>query len=414
MTNKIIIVLALSLVSGCDELELKEPDNKVIIAWNNIAYNIANRHDQFYSFTGVRALTLVHIAMHDALNAIQPEYEVYSFNDTEPTADATAAAAQASFEILIDVYPERKDTLEIELNKWLGIIKDEEAKKLGIEIGKKSAASTLTLRKNDGFNANGNYKPINKPGAYQYTPGFTMVWIPDLTLNKPFTLISPGQFRSLPPPLLSSQEYADAYNEVKAYGRVASLARTQDQTNYAHWWAEFGEHGWNRIGRITAAQQALPLRQTARMFLLINIYLYDLYLASFESKYFYNTWRPYTAIHAGDQDNNDLTVADMSWEPEMLTPPWPDYPSTHAAVAAGGAEIVSHVYGTSDISFTMESITALPDSKIRTYHNIDSAAYHCAESRIMNGYHFRFATEAGQKQGRVIAAYIIQNYFRRR
>ena len=105
-------------------------------------------------------------------------------------------------------------------------------------------------------------------------------------------------------------------------------------------------------------------------------------------------------------------LPDPDWVPEMATPPWPDYPSAHAAVAAGEAEIVSHVFGTPEITFTMESLTALPTAKVRTYHNLDSAANECAESRIMNGFHFRFATEAGKKQGREVAKHIIQNYLR--
>ena len=410
---KTIMVLLFSLILGCHETPVQKiVDNKVIIAWNNIAYNIANKHDQFYSFTGVRALTMVHVAMHDALNAIEPEYEFYSYNERQPKADPTVASSQAAFQVLMEIYPQRKDTLEIELNKWLSTIADSEAKTLGIELGKKSATSILALRTDDGHDKNGNYVPVVKPGAYQYTPGFNWVWIPDLVANKPFTLTSSAQFRSLPPPPLTSKEYADAYNEVLAFGRTGSQLRNQDQTNYAHWWAEFGEHGWNRIGRITAAQQALSLKQTARMFVLINMYLYDLYLASFESKYYYNTWRPFTAIRNGDADSNTETVADPDWVPEMVTPPWPEYPSAHAAVAAGEAEIVSHVFGTSEIAFTMESVSALPTAKIRTYNNLDSAANDCAESRIMNGFHFRFATEAGKKQGREVAKHIIQNYLR--
>jgi len=407
-----IMVLSLSLMLSCDEVPLQKVDNEVVIAWNNIAYNIAYKHDQFYSFTGVRALTMVHIAMHDALNAIEPEYEFYSYNEMEPKADATVASSQAAFQVLIEIYPQRRDTLEIELNRWLSTISDSDAKTLGIELGKKSAASILVTRTKDGYDKNGNYMPVVKAGAYQYTPGFNWVWIPDLVANKPFTLTSPAQLRASPPPALTSKEYADAYNEVLAFGRADSKVRTQDQTNYAHWWAEFGEHGWNRIGRITAEQRALPRKQAGRMFAMINMYLYDLYLASFESKYYYNTWRPYTAIHNGDNDDNPETIADPGWAPEMVTPPWPEYPSAHAAVAAGEAEIVSHVFGTSDISFTMESVTALPSAKFRTYHNLDSAANDCADSRIMNGFHFRFATEAGKKQGRDIAKFVIQNYLR--
>jgi hypothetical protein len=135
-------------------------------------------------------------------------------------------------------------------------------------------------------------------------------------------------------------------------------------------------------------------------------------MASFESKYTYDTWRPYTAIHNGDKDDNPATTADTTWQPEMVTPPWPDYPSTHAGVGAGGAEIVRHAFGSSDIAFEMESVTALPTAKTRSYTNLDSAANDCARSRIMNGYHFRFATEQGKDQGRAIAKYIYSNYLK--
>ena len=143
---------------------------------------------------------------------------------------------------------------------------------------------------------------------------------------------------------------------------------------------------------------------------MFNMTLYDLYLASLESKYYYDTWRPYTAIRHGEEDGNRSTMGDPDWEPEMQTPPWPEYPSAHAAVGVAGAEIFSAVYGTSNISFTMESVTALPTAKTRTYHNLDSAAKDCSSSRIMNGYHFRFATEEGERQGRKIATHSLNNY----
>jgi hypothetical protein len=148
------------------------------------------------------------------------------------------------------------------------------------------------------------------------------------------------------------------------------------------------------------------------MFALINMNLFDIYVASFDSKYVYNFWRPYTAIHFAEKDGNPATQADTGWLPEMQTPPWPDYPSAHAAVGEGGAAIVSYVFGTPDISFEMESISALPEARIRSYVNVDSAANECANSRVMNGYHFRFSTEAGKRQGRDIAKYICSNYLR--
>ena len=142
--------------------------------------------------------------------------------------------------------------------------------------------------------------------------------------------------------------------------------------------------------------------------------LYDLYLVSFDSKYTYDTWRPYTAIHNGENDNNPATQGQADWEPEMVTPPWPEYPSAHASVGAAGAEIVSQVLGTPKVTFTMQSTTALPSQPERTYHNLDDAANDCADSRIMNGYHFRFATEEGKRQGRALAKHTMSGFLVKR
>ncbi len=148
------------------------------------------------------------------------------------------------------------------------------------------------------------------------------------------------------------------------------------------------------------------------MFALINMDIFDIYLASFDSKYFYNTWRPITAIQMGDTDGNTLTEADPNWDSEMPAPPFPEYPSAHASVSAGGAEVVTYIYGTPDVSFTMESTSAIPEHKIRSYDNLNIAAEHCADSRIMNGYHFRFSTEEGKIMGRKVARNLINNFLR--
>ncbi len=393
---------------------LEQLGNDIILDLNKLAYTIANEHDQFLSFIGVRALAMSHLAIHDAFNAIEPQYEPYAFSGEFEKADPLAAAAQAARVVLEKAYAGRKDTIQAVCNRWLASVEEGVAKAQGIQLGQLSAEKMIALREGDGHEKNGDYTPMTKPGDYQYTPGFDWVWKPDFSYARPFTLDSLAQFRSPLPPSLSSETYAKDYREVKEYGCKESQVRSQDQTHYAHWWAEFAEHGWNRIGRITAKERNLSLLETARMFALINMNLYDMYLVSFDSKYHYDTWRPVTAIHQGDTDHNPETEPDPDWQPEMQTPPWPEYPSAHAAVAAGGAEILSHVYGSPEVSFTMESVTALPEAKTRTYHHLDSVANDCANSRIMNGYHFRFATEEGKVQGRKVAQHIYTHYLRPR
>lgn len=388
-------------------------ETALIIDINRLTYAIANEHDQFYSFIGVRALTMVHLAIHDILNTVDPQFERYYVNEPVRDIDVSAAAISASQTILLKAYPRQADTIQLVCTNWLAKIEATESKTVGINYGKKVAESYIQLRTGDGHEKNGNYTPMTKPGDYQYTTGFDWVWKPDFTVARPFTLDSITQFRCDPPPSLGEEAYARSYQEVKTYGKKGSEVRSEDETNYAYWWAEFGEHSWNRIGRITAHERQLPANAANRMFALINMNLYDLYLVSFDSKYHYDTWRPVTAIHNGRTDNNPHTEGDSNWEPEMLTPPWPEYPSAHAAVGASGATIIAHIYGTNKVAFTMESITALPEAKSRSYTDLDLAAEECASSRIMNGFHFRFATDVGLKQGRAVAKHTLQNFLQK-
>ena len=331
------------------------------------------------------------------------------FQGNDEDIDVQIAIIYSTQMILENIYPDYTDTIEQVCKKWL-LTSDQENFNKSRSYGEGIARLLLKSRAHDGHQYNGEYTPMTKPGDYQYTPGFDYVWKPDFSIAQPFTLDSINQFRSKAPPEMNHPDYANSFQEVKAYGCKKSTVRTEDQTSIGHWWAEFGEHSWNRIGRLVAQSHQLSAVDANRMFALLNMNLYDLYLASFESKYYYDTWRPITAIHEAGSDGNVDTTEDTSWIPEMVTPPWPEYPSAHAATGAAGAEIITHVLGTSKVFFSMRSNTALPDDPVRTYYDLNVADKECANSRIYNGYHFRFATEAGQKQGRAIARHTINNY----
>ncbi|WP_430908142.1 phosphatase PAP2 family protein [Maribacter sp. 2-571] len=390
--------------------DLSNVSNELVLEINKFTYTIANEHDQFYSFIGVRALAMVHLAIHDIFNSRTAQYKTYHFKGSAPKIDPLAASITATKTILTEAYPDRKDTIAMVCEAWLQNIPHTSNRSEATAFGERLANNLIVFRKNDGHRKQGNYTPMTKPGNYRYTPGYDWVLKPDFSVARPFTLDSLTQFRSPAPPSIASQAYAESFEQVKTFGKKNSGARTTDQTDYAHWWAEFGEHSWNRIGRITARKKALPIVAANRMFALLNMNLYDLYLASLESKYHYDTWRPYTAIKNAALDGNTKTRGDRNWKPEMVTPPWPEYPSAHAATGAAGAEILTHIYGTAKVSFAMQSTTALPNSKTRYYSDLDEAANECADSRIMNGYHFGFATEEGKRQGRAIAKHTIKHF----
>jgi hypothetical protein len=134
-------------------------------------------------------------------------------------------------------------------------------------------------------------------------------------------------------------------------------------------------------------------------------------VATWDSKFVYDHWRPYTAIRAADTDDNPRTMPDAGWEPLRPTPPFPDYVSTHAAGCGASLRVLQEAFGRG-VAFTMETTTAPPGMPTRTFASFDAAAAECADSRVKLGWHFRYATDAGLALGRQIARHTLSRSLR--
>lgn len=386
----------------------KEPiEPKLAIKWNKLGYEIAYAEDQFLTFKGQRTLSLMHLAVHDALNSIEPKYERYVCSEEGSNASPTAAAAQAAFEVLMSQYPDRQSVLNKELAVWTDQLPDDTSKQMGVELGRACADTILALREGDGWDMDGSYEFQDSLGKYQTTgswDGFVMQ--PGFKSAKPFVLKAPDQFRPPPPPALGSTVYAKAFNEVKDYGEAESTVRSGDQTGYAVWWMEFAEGSINRLARQLTEKSNIDLWTANRMFAYLNVALYDDYIAVWDGKYEYNHWRPVTAIHRADEDHNPYTIQDLDWKPLRPTAPFPDYPSAHAAACAASFGVLEHTFG-ADTQFEMETDTAPKGMPTRSFNNFKEAARECADSRIQLGWHFRYAADEGLVLGRKVTGYIL-------
>jgi hypothetical protein len=394
-----------------------ERHSDVVVDWSRIVFEAAMTDDGYASFKGPRHQAMMHIAMHDALNAVKPRFDQYAFFGRSHRANPIAAAAKAAHDVLVAVYPIQQATLDAELATWLATVPNGSGKSKALTLGAEAAAAIVALRQNDGTDVDllsPNYTPGTQPGDYQFVPPYDFTLAEDFRYATPFGLKSPEQFRVPAPPALTSRTYASAYNEVKSVGAVNSTTRTTDQSNYANWWYELSEIGWPRVARVTATSEELKLRRAARMFALVNMAIYDSYVAGWDSKYHWDFWRPYTAIRAGDTDGNPSTVKDAIWQSYLETPPVQDYPSTHSALGAGAAEVLKRSFRTDQVPFSMESLTALPANPFRSFNTFTQAANENADSRVKAGIHFRFATEQGVVIGRNVGSYIFKHHLRRR
>ena len=412
----------LTFTLGCDSdtttgpPRLDERSNEVIVDWNNAAYDALVVQDGYANpLTAVRMLAIMHIAQHDAINSVDPVFDRYLPGARDSAADPVAAAARAAYDVLLAFLPAQRAALDAKLAASLGAVSDGVAKTRGIALGAQAAAAILEARAADGSDtpAVGDYTAGTGPGRYQFTPGFDFAFQPGWRNVRPFALSSANQFRSAPPPAIESAAYAAAFNEVKNVGQKGSQVRTADQTAYAKFWYEFSDIGWNRIGRVVASERKLGLQSTARLFALLNMAMSDSYVAGWDSKFYYDFWRPVTAVRAALNDSNAATSPDAAWEPELRTPPVQDYPSTHSVLGKAAAEVLADVFG-DKTSFTFTSTTGEPTSYARSFESFSQAADENADSRVVAGIHFRFATQAGLELGRKVGDWAVKNHLRKR
>ena len=433
MTIKPLILAVSLLVMGniaYARNDLPTEASALLIDWNKQVLATAEVEDKFLTLKGLRTAAMLHIAVHDALNAIKPRFSAYHYQGNWPEADPISAAAQAAFTVSVSQYPDQQAQFTTLLHHWLPSDEDKPGRQQGLELGKASAAAILDARTDDGWDGEADYTwhPMT-PGVYaefaenSYTPeGF--VFGSGWAVAKPFMLPKPDQFRAPPPPVINSPAYTEAFKEVKEWGRFESSSRTPDQTHLALWWKDFAENSHNRLARHLVAKEQTDLWSAARLFALLNMSIYDAYINVFDNKFFYNHWRPYTAIRWAANDGNADTEADTSWNnTHQHTYAFPSYPSAHGTACAAAMSALAQTFG-DDYAFTMtteqvdaagpfsEKITMDPPQ--RPFARFSDAAVECALSRVYLGIHFRYdslaGTELGMQIGKYASAHFLQPY----
>ncbi len=369
----------------------------VIMDWNAKADAIGIEK-QLPNVPNARGLAMLHIAMFEAVNAIDRRYAPYKLNLTaERTTSREAAAASAAYDILVVLYPDQKADLDATLAASLSGIAETEAKSKGIELGKKAAAGIIALRANDSSDKTENYRPYTTPGIYVPTTLPIESTSPALT---PWVMGTGSQFRPDPPPALSSETWTRDLNEIREIGSRNSGKRTAEQTNIGRFWFQTGPRTYNPIVRQIAMARKMDVVDCARLFALSSIAGVDAFIAVFDAKYTYNLWRPVTAIRNADLTSNAATPREESWTPLGVTPMHPEYPCAHCIVAAAIATVLQTVAGDDVDAISLTSPTA--PGVTRKWTRLQDYSDEVSNARIYAGFHYRFSTEVGKDMGKKI------------
>ncbi|HKQ73627.1 MAG TPA: vanadium-dependent haloperoxidase [Blastocatellia bacterium] len=382
--------------------------------WDVIAFKIVEDSGKTGPATSCD-IAMAHVAMHDALNAIDRRYNPYAYDSVAPRgASPVAAIAAAAHGVLVGRIPNQKTALDAALASALAAVPEGKAKADGIATGQAAAAAILARRATDGANVVTPYTPGVEPGVWRPTPpAFTAAIGAGFGRVRPFTLTSSEQFG--PPPAayfdLRSPEYTADYKEVKRIGGGASKARTAEQTKIARFWYETSPGVHIRLARDLVGAQKLNLWDSARLFALLHLACADSLIAGYGVKYRYNFWRPVTAIRDGANDGNPQTIGDQKWNSYLETPSHPEYLSLHAVLAAAWAEVLCRFFGTDQFSFTVTSAAPYPGIK-RSFRSFSQSAQEAADSRVYAGIHFRTSCSDGLAIGRKIGEHVFSNFLR--
>jgi hypothetical protein len=403
----------------------------MVTQWNEITLNALRTGDTVMKGPGwsTRNLAMVHAAMYDAVNSVNPTHmPIYGITATPAGTSQEAAAAQAAFTVLSSLYPAQQAYFNSSLNTTLASIPNSVSKSNGIALGTTVGNGVIAARANDrsANDATTPYFPLNNPGNFQISPPLNPNMRPlgpGWGNVQPFVMQHGAQFRAPAPPTLTSAQYTAEYNEVKTLGAATGSTRTADQTEIGIFWGydhpSFGTPPvlYNQIARQIGILAGNTLEENARMLALVNISLGDAGIAAWDTKYAYNNWRPYNGIRDGDSDGNPLTIGDPTWEPlgapgangdPNFTPPFPDYVSGHATFGAAAFKTVEHFYHTNSLNDIIGGPLTIgseefPGTVSRSYNTLSQMIEENGRSRIYLGIHWESSNQQGQILGGKVA-----------
>jgi hypothetical protein len=369
----------------------------VVLDWNAVMQRTVAGQNPFAQ---ARFAAITQLAVFEAVTTVTGEFEPYLGTIEAPDgASADAAAIAAAYRVLKTYFP-ADAALDTARTNSLAAIADSQAKADGIAVGEAAAAAMIALRSADGSAPPQFYAPSSSgAGEWQVTGGCPSAG--GILLHwrnvAPFGIESSSQFRSEPPPALTSNEYVKDYLEVMAVGDAASAVRPADRADGARFYAAvLAVATWNPAVRQVAAAEGTSLSENARAFALLNMAISDALVSVMETKYHYTFWRPETAI--------------PGFVPFIATPCFPGYPSAHASASYAAEEIARRIFGAGGHSIVLTSPPAV--GVTLTYNSFKEIARDIDDARVYGGIHFRFDQEAGAAQGRDIGKYVYKNMLR--
>jgi type II secretion system protein G len=398
---------ALALATVC-LLPIARVRADVVTDWNVIALNATAVPPN--SILQSRALAIVHGAIYDAVRAVDRKGGAYAIDVEAPAGTSVdAAVVSAAHGSLVRLAPAERQMLDAALNVSLSKIADGQGKTEGTALGQQIAEKLVALRSTDGAAVKVVFTAKPGVGLYQFTPPHSLPAIlAQWGSVTPFVLRSSAGLDLKGAPALTAAQFARDFEEVRSVGARNSTTRTADQTAAAIFWTVQTAVPWHAAARAASAAKGLSLSENARLFALLSMASADSQIIAFAEKYNRPHWRPITAIRAATDLNIAALKGDIGWEPLLVTPPHPEYPSAHAMFSGAAEAVLRGFFGDDQVDV---SVTAPgPFGVTRTYHKFSELTEEVDNARVWGGIHFRSADVDGSEIGRKIGEIILREF----
>ena len=402
-----------------------------VTEWNAIAASSIIATGGQPPHAAVLSLAMVQGAVYDAVNAIDGRYQPYlGAPEADPSFSKEAAASTAAFRVLVGftglpgLFPAQQPTLQPLYEASLASVPDGPARVGGISVGEAAATAMLQARANDGRGGPFTFVIGTDPGEWRPTPpNFGLDPAPWVANVHPFLVPNVELLRTDGPYRLTSRAYAADFNEVKKVGSLTSTKRTPDQTAASIFWQDSGPAIWNRVFRELATGKNLDIVDSARLLAMTNLAGADGSIGCYNDKYYWNFWRPITAIREAATDGNPRTIADPSWlplfdpsvpvsGPPLVTPGFPEHPSGHTCISGAYVYALTAFFGTDKVTFTALSNKCSPaPCPTRSFGRFSHALEEIIDARVWSGIHFRNADVQGARLGREVVRWLESHYF---
>jgi hypothetical protein len=383
----------------------------IVVQWNGVASTTIVANGKVASVASGVWFAYVHLAVFDAVNAIDHRFQPYVFTANPPEgANQDAAAIAAAHRILVNYFPLQQTALDAQYAASRAALNDTGANiSAGEAVGEASAQALIAARASDGLLANVPYNPPVGPGFYQPTPpAFAAPLTPWLGQMAPFSMNGPAQFfPDEGPTPLDSQEWIDDYNEIKTLGALNSTVRTPEQTEIGLFWTEHTGQQYARAFGKLATDRGLSTSDSARLMAMLWTGYADAGIGCWNAKFSFSFWRPVTAIRAGG--GNPALVADPNWSPLANTPAHPEYPAAHGCATGVVSTILAGFFGTPNLQFSVDSLVTHTTHNFTSTNDLLSEVEH---ARIYAGFHYHHSVIQGKVLGTKVAHQLMQQFFR--